>query len=289
MPSPANSVHEFCRRVLRSGNIEDKLAAPLGEGGLPLADPPEPALALDRPVRDSGLALHEGAERLPSPGALHDPAARAECLARFANHELMAVELFAWALLRWPALPAALRRSWLGVLSEEQEHCRLYLARLSAHGSRIEDHSLSGYFWRQAPAIAASPHGPKAFLCAMGLTLEQANLDFSLTYRDAFRDVGDEESARVCQRVHDDEVQHVRLAAIWLERLSAKDASGAPPTRDIDLYLEAVPFPMSPARAKGRRFDVPARRRAGLSEAFIEQVRSARSSQNTKPSDPGGA
>jgi uncharacterized ferritin-like protein (DUF455 family) len=200
----------------------------------------------------------------------------------------MAVELFAWALLRWPKLPAALRRGWLGILAEEQAHCRLYLSRLAAHGSRIEEHSLSGYFWRQAPAIAASPHGAKAFLCAMGLTLEQANLDFSLTYRDAFRDAGDEESARVCQRVHDDEVQHVRLAATWLERLSQPNAGGASPLRDIDLYLEAVPFPMSPARAKGRRFDVPARRRAGLSEEFIEQVRTSQSSRHAKPGDPRG-
>jgi uncharacterized ferritin-like protein (DUF455 family) len=289
MPRPATSVRHFCHRVLSSGALEDKLAPPLNAAGTVLDDPPGPALIVDQPVRDPGLTLHEGAERLPLPGALDDPAARAQCLARFANHELMAVELFAWALLRWPALPHALRRAWLAVLAEEQVHCRLYLARLAAHGSRIEDHSLSGYFWRQAPAIAASPHGPKAFLCAMGLTLEQANLDFSLTYRDAFRDAGDEESARVCQRVHDDEVQHVRLAATWLERLSPESDDPGSPRRDIDLYLEAVPFPMSPARAKGRRFDVPARRRAGLSDAFIEQVRTSRSSQHPGPGDPGGA
>jgi len=304
MPAPATSIREFCRRVLASGSLDDKLAAPLGERGGALDDPPGEPLELDRPARDPGLELHEGAERLPHPGALRDPAARAQCLARFANHELMAVELFAWALLRWPSLPTALRRSWLGILAEEQLHCRLYLARLAAHGSRIEDHPLSGYFWRQAPAIAASPHGPRAFLCAMGLTLEQANLDFSLTYRDAFRTAGDEESARVCQRVHDDEVQHVRLAATWLQRLADDGAPGASRDarpdadlhrdpgedgdRDLALYLAAVPFPMSPARAKGRRFDVPARRRAGLSEAFIEAVRTSRSSRRSGDDAPEG-
>jgi uncharacterized ferritin-like protein (DUF455 family) len=284
MTNPSTSVQDFCRRVLRSGALEDKLAPPVDGAGARLPDRPGPARDIDRPARDPGLELREGSDRLPHPGALDDPDARARCLARFAHHELMAVELFAWALLRWPTLTASLRRSWLGILAEEQEHCRLYLGRLAAHGGRLADHRLSGYFWRQAPAIAASPHGPRAFLCAMGLTLEQANLDFSLLYRDAFRAAGDEASARVLQRVHDDEVRHVRLAAAWLARLSP--SAEAPPRRDLDLYLEAVPFPMSAARATGRRFDAPARRRAGLSEDFIEHVRTSRSSRRARPGDP---
>ena len=97
--------------------------------------------------------------------------------------------------------------------------------------------------------------GPQAFLCAMGLTLEQANLDFSLVYRDAFRAAGDEESARACERVHEDEIRHVALASRWLRALS-------PEEEEVDRYLAAVPFPLSAARAKARRFDAAARRRA---------------------------
>jgi hypothetical protein len=48
---------------------------------------------------------------------------------------------------------------------------------------------------------------------------------------------------------------------------------------DVEAYTEAVPFPLSAARAKGKRFDVPARRRAGLSPDFIDHVRRARSTQ----------
>ena len=51
---------------------------------------------------------------------------------------------------------------------------------------------------------------------------------------------------------------------------------GIGPEVDVDAYLEAVPFPFAPTRAKGRAFDADARRRAGLSEAFIETVRTAR-------------
>jgi uncharacterized ferritin-like protein (DUF455 family) len=274
-------VRAFCIRLLGNGDLETKLVPPMCPDGSPLADAaPGPPLLVDRPVRAVGLELAAGAPPLPRPGELASPEARASCLARFAHHELMAVELFAWALLRWPELPAELRRGWLVALRDEQKHCGLYLERLYAHGSKLDDHVLSDYFWKHAPAIAASPHGPRAFLSAMGLTFEQANLDFSLLYRDAFREAGDEASARACQVIHDDEVGHVALAARWLERLSEPDRS------ETERYSEAVPFPLSAARAKARRFDVAARRRAGLGEEFIDYVRSARSTQETQPRRP---
>jgi len=272
------TVREFCRKIVESGNLEVKLAPPIGASGETLLDEPAgPPLDFDRPARDPEIEMHAGVEPLPRPGELASREARARCLARFANHELMAVEFFAWALLRWPDLPAELRCGFVAVLAEEQLHCRLYLDRLYALGSRFSDHRLSDYFWKHAPAIAASPHGPRAFLCAMGLTFEQANLDFTLIYRDGFRTAGDEETAQVCQRIHDDEVGHVRMAAHWMREL-APEGQG-----EIEAYCAAVPFPLAAARAKARRFDEAARRLAGLGEEFIAFVRSARSSQEKSP------
>jgi uncharacterized ferritin-like protein (DUF455 family) len=273
------TVREFCLRVLERGDLESKLAAPVGPEGRGLPDPDEgPAILLERPVRDPGLRMRGGSDRLPRPGQLREPAHRILCLSRFAHHELMAVEYFAWALLRWPTVPQGLRRGWLGALIDEQRHCRLYLDRLAAHDGRFETDDHSDYFWLHAPAIAASPAGPHAFLSAMGLTLEQANLDFTLIYRDGFADAGDHESAAVCQLVHDEEIAHVALAAHWMSRLDA-DEPGAQERSDLERYLDAVPFPLGPSRAKGRRFDDKARRRAGLSDALIEHVRHARSTQ----------
>jgi uncharacterized ferritin-like protein (DUF455 family) len=277
------SVRDFCLRVLESGDIESKLAPPRDARGEPLFDDATtPPICLERPARDPDLEMSAGSDKLPRPGQLSAPAARATCLARFAHHELMAVELFAWALLRWPDMPSGLRAALLGALEAEQIHCRLYLDRLAALGGQLSDYTHSNYFWQQAPVIAAAPDGPKAFLSGMGLTLEQANLDFTLIYRDAFRAHGDEASARVCQRVHDDEIGHVRLAAHWLRVLC--------PEHDRDqvaAYDASVPFPLAANRAKGRRFDVAARERAGLSAPFIEHVRKARSSQQSRVVPPG--
>ncbi|HEB88917.1 MAG TPA: DUF455 family protein [Deltaproteobacteria bacterium] len=282
--STPGTVRDFCLQALERGDLATKLRPP-GPREMPRLRDPEGVAAtfIDAPARAPGLRMRGGSDRLPRPGELSEPGNRRKCLARFAHHELMAVELFAWALLRWPDLPRALRRGWLSALIDEQRHCRLYLERLRAHGGDFETDDHSDYFWRQAPAIAASPAGARAFLAAMGLTLEQANLDFTLTYRDGFAAAGDEETARVCQRVHDEEIAHVALAAHWIRRLESEDGDIAQPDgTDLDRYLACVPFPLGPARAKGRRFEVSARRRAGLSDRFIETVRRARSPQEQR-------
>lgn len=275
MSTAPTTVRDYCLRLLDSGDLDAKLAPPRKQDGSRLDDHPAPPVFVDAPARAPELKLHKGAGALPKLKELEKSDARVLTLARFAHHELMAVELFAWALLRWPELPASLRRGFLTALAEEQAHLRLYVERLAAHGCRLGDTPLSDYFWQHAPAIADK--GPLGFLSAMGLTLEQANLDFSLLYRDAFRLAGDEESARVCQQVHDDEIGHVALAAIWLRRLKGESES------EIEAYLRSVPFPLSAARAKGRRFEVGARRRAGLGEEFIRFVRDARPYEKAGP------
>lgn len=304
MTSPPADLHALCLQILACGDLEAKLVPPIDAAGRPLpVGPSGPAVLIDRPTRNPGLRMRGGREKLPRPGELATSDHRRLCLARFAHHELMAVEYFAWAWLRWPEAPAGLRRGWIGAMADEQRHCRLYLARLAALGGDFTRDDHSDYFWRHAPAIAASPAGPAAFLAAMGLTLEQANLDFTLTYRDGFAAAGDAESAALCQQVHDDEIAHVALAARWLPRILGAPTARRPPSaderepspteeeaRDLDDYLAAVPFPLGPARAKGRRFEAAPRRRAGLSDAFIEHVRQARSSQQPpRIASPAGA
>lgn len=265
------TLSSYCLALLRSDTLEAKLFPPRQQDGSRLPDPPAACpLWIDAPGRPAAWAMCKGSDRLPKLAALHDPAARARCLARFAHHELCAVELFAWALLAFPDAPPALRRGFVGALEEEQEHLRLYLGRLAALGDAGPMPPHADYLWQQASRIRESEHPLASFLCAMGLTLEQANLDYTLLYRDAFRSAGDEEGAQVLQRVHDDEIRHVALAAHWLPRV-------APDVGDeVERYTRHVPFPLSPVRAKARRFDVAARRRAGLGDAFIAHIRDAR-------------
>ena len=271
-------MRERCLAILGSGDLEAKLARPFGPDGALLPDTERgQAQYVARPARSAGLEMRAGAARLPRPAELASPRARATCLRRFAHHELMAVELFAWALVRWPELDPELRRELALALADEQRHCRMYLERLRAHGEDFGDEPLSDYFWKHVPAIHAHPRGPLAFLAALGLTLEQANLDFTLLYADGFRRAGDEASALVSESVHRDEQRHVALAAKWLAKL-APEGEG-----EVEAYTGSVPFPLEASRAKARSFHAEARRAAGLSDALIEHVRGARATQESRP------
>ena len=267
------AVKAFSKRILCSGDLESKLARPVNE------EKSDRGTSFDLeggtlPARNSEIRFSSVGSKIPKPHQLDDPDMRASCLARFAHHELMAVELLAWALIRWPEAPLGLRQDWYEILADEQKHCRLYLERLDAHGLSLGDFELNPYFWRQAPRISKSPSGACAFLSGLGLTLEQANLDFTIIYGEAFENSGDLESSEVFKIVHRDEIRHVASASRWLKALSGEK-------KEVDRYKNSVPFPLSAARAKAKRFESAPRRAAGLEESFISFVKNSRSTQES--------
>lgn len=266
---------DFAHTVLERGDLAAKMAAPRDTDGRLLPDEHRGrAVFIDRPARDEALSMQSSPGRLPALTSLRERSARTLCFERFAHHELMAVELFAWALLAFPDAPDALRRGLAQALEEEQLHLSLYLDRLRVEGGRLGERPLSDYFWHVLPT-REDDATLLGFLAGQGLTLEQANLDFTLHYRDGFLAVGDEETAAVLQRVHDDEVGHVGLAWRWFVKL----AEGRDPAAAYD---DEVPFPLQAARAKGRRFERSARERAGMTDAFIDHVEQARPTHQAK-------
>jgi uncharacterized ferritin-like protein (DUF455 family) len=188
-----------------------------------------------------------------------DPAQRARILHGLANHELQAIELFAWALLAFPDAPAAFRRGLVAILAEEQVHCRLYLERLAALGGRFGDQPVTGYFWSKAKDLTT----PARFVAAMCLTFENANLDHAAELERAARAAGDAATADVLARVHRDEVRHVRFGWRWLRRF--KDARRTM----TQAYLDNVAWPLRPGLARGATFDPASREAAGMDAEFI--------------------
>ena len=254
-------VCEFALAVVEATDLETKLrSAPdaltdhrPGEGRTPPAGPGRPASLRIVPGRKA---------RIPPVEGMADPRQRVRILHGFANHELQAVELFAWALLAFPAAPAGFRAGLLGVLADEQRHTRLYIARVEALGDTFGTYPVSGYFWSKAAGMTS----PARFVAAMSLTFECVNLDHSLDYAAAARAHGDEASALVMERIHRDEIGHVRFGAEWLARFKASDESL------WDAYRRNLEWPLRPALAKGPHFHAQARRDAGLDEDFVSRV-----------------
>src|SRR4029079_17486326 len=102
-------------------------------------------------------------------------------------------------------------------------------------GCRFGDCPVTGHFWNKLDRLAT----PLGFLCTMGLTFENANLDFAGAYAAAARAAGDTATADVLDVVHADEIGHVRFAWVWLRKL-------APDADPWSTYLSSLSPPLSP-------------------------------------------
>lgn len=257
----------FATQIIDGPTLEDKLRPP-PEGLAALTDhEPGQAEPWRPPARCDALAIAPKKERkpLPHPSSLHDPAMRIRTLHQFANHELMAVELMAWAILAYPDAPPAFRRGLAWLVVEEQRHTQLYVDRIEQLGGYFGQAPVNDHFWRVGPSL----HTPLQWVCAMNLTFEQANLDHAPEFAAHFRDAGDEETAALLEQIELDEIQHVAFGARWLKHLSPKDADL------FEQFKRNLTNHHGPARGRAKSsFNEQARRAAGLDESFINAMRS---------------
>ncbi len=253
-------LNDFARNVLGTPDLSTKLRPPPPDLSDEARGPAAPEL---RPGRPPSLGMRPGREvKVPRLAGFSDPKQRVRILHALANHELQAVELFAWALLAFPDAPARFRQGLLRVLRDEQRHTRMYMARVEALGARFGDFPVSGYFWNKVGDL----HSPLRFICAMSLTFENANLDHTVVTAEVAHQAGDEKSALVIEQVHRDEIRHVAFGWQWLERLKHPEQSA------WDAYREALSWPLRPTKARGESFHEPSRRAAGMDPDFIEKL-----------------
>ncbi len=270
-------IRAFAEQVLFGSNIADKTSAPVGIR--PFTDE-VPGPALDAPPtlpgRPPELAFDRRlphAAQFPGAGKLSDPRGRGMVLHYFANHELLALEVMALALLRFPDAPKSFRAGIARTMVEEQSHLKLYIERMAELGVTFGTMPVNSFFWRTMKDIAT----PLEYSAAMSLTFEQANLDFAEHYEKSFRELGDEKTADILRQIHDDEIRHVEHGVIWLKRFESEKTLW-------DAYREHLRFPLTPSRAKGPVFDEAGRARAGLDAEFISQLKVFSSSKG-RPAD----
>jgi uncharacterized ferritin-like protein (DUF455 family) len=267
-------LRDFAEQVLFATTLEEKLRRPRHLTD----DRPGPARpAPDAPGRpdelrfkgtDSAKTAFPGAPRLDSE---HE---RGRLLHFFANHELLATELMALVLLRFPNAPAAFRRAVCQTMQDEQEHTRLYLERMAACGVRFGELPVSGYFWRVVAPMAS----PMDYVARLSLTFEQANLDFARHFARGFARAGDDATARLLDRIYRDEIAHVACGLKWFRRWKHPDES------DWEAFRRQLKFPLSPQRAKGFALNVEGRRAAGFDEQFIAELNVFARSKGRTPS-----
>ncbi len=267
-------LRDFAEQVLFATTLEEKLRCPANltdeRPGTPLVTPAAPG----RPAELSFKPQVSGKAEFPGLHQLENKTERGRLLHFFANHELLATELMALVLLKFPDAPAAFRKGLLQTLKDEQEHTRLYIERMRACGIEFGELPVSGYFWR-----CVSPmENPMDYVASLSLTFEQANLDFARHFARGFATVGDTDTAQLLEKIYRDEIGHVAYGLKWFRRWKQPGES------DWDAFCRTLKFPLSPQRAKGISLNVEGRRAAGLDPEFIAQLNVYSQSKGRTPS-----
>jgi len=220
-----------------------------------------PARRIEAPGRPVELAPVPPRSR-PSRGGLRDRRRRAERVHTFFHHELQATELIAWALLAFPEAPPEFQRGVVREIGDELRHMGLYASHLERLGFEVGSFGVRDWFWERVPAARTALE----FVAILGIGFEGGNLDHSARFAGLFREAGDEEGARIQEQIGAEEVAHVRFARLWFERWAG------PLT--LERWAELLPPPLTPKVMRGRRLDRESRRRAGMSEAFLDALES---------------
>ena len=269
-----STYRQFAERILFATSMEEKLAEP--QGTLSDEDRGEGGLVLKAPLRPAELQFSTQGRRAPMPG-VHQLAGERErgvLLHFFCNHELLATELMALALLKFPDAPADFRKGLLRTLREEQLHTQWYLQRMAECGVSFGEYPVNGFFWRHIAGMAS----PLDYVSRLSLTFEQANLDYAEYFSARFAEAGDGTTAALLQRIYQDEIAHVGYGLKWFRRWKGVDRT------DWQAYQELLPFPLSPARAKGTvGFNAAGRRKAGLDAEFISGLQLYSQSRGRPP------
>lgn len=267
-------IREAAERVLFAETLEEKLALPPATAsdsftGMAIAMP-------EKPGRPRELRIDAKGVRVDFPGIhrLDDDRERGVMLHFLANHELLAAELMALVLLKFPDAPKEYRAGVYAAMREEQMHTLMYVRRMRECGIHFGELPVNDYFWR----TIAPMETPVDFVTRLNLTFEQANLDFSKHYAALFRQAGDTSTAAVLEKIYQDEIGHVGHGLKWFRRWKDQGSS------DWDAYRGALHFPLTPARAKGvAPFNAEGRRLAGLDEDFIRHLEVSEQSRGRTP------
>lgn len=270
----AIELQEFAKQVLFGTTIEEKLSFPREEiidtkPGSGFTTPRQLTRPTHLMLRDDGVRAKH-----PSQAKLVDENERGKLLHFFGNHELLATELMALALLKFPDAPASFRRGLLETLKDEQIHTQLYIHRMQQCGVEFGELPLSDYFWKSV----SSMEDPLDYVTRLSLTFEQANLDYSREYSKIFETVGDTATAKILDKIYHDEIGHVGFGLKWFRRWKASGKT------DWEAFRERLVFPLSPARAKGNDFNSTGRLEAGLDFDFIKDLEIFQQSRGRTPS-----
>jgi uncharacterized ferritin-like protein (DUF455 family) len=224
------------------------------------------AFAFDCPMPD--VPARPDAPRLLPPGAMPkrgrgSAQGRLALIHALAHIEFVAMDLALDAAGRFGAeMGHGFVDDWLGVAADEAMHFALLARRLRTLGSFYGAMPAHDGLWDAARDTA---YDVAARLAIVPMVLEARGLDVTPDAIARFANAGDGRTARVLQRILDDEIRHVRFGTIHFIAICEKRGESAPEAwkRLVARHFHGSVKPP---------FNDSARRQAGLSREFMAGV-----------------
>ena len=147
--------------------------------------------------------------RMPKRGKAGSERGRIALWHALAHIEFVAIDLALDMAGRFGAeMGRAFVSDFLNVAADEAMHFALLDRKLRKLGSRYGSLPAHGGLWE---AAHETRHDVRARLAVVPMVLEARGLDVTPATRDRVRAQGDEDGARILQRILDDEIRHVRV------------------------------------------------------------------------------
>lgn len=203
--------------------------------------------------------------RVPRRG-LGSAQGRAAFFHALAHIEFNAINLALDAVCRYPALPPAFYRDWIGVAVEEALHFDLLCAHLRTLGVAYGDFDAHAGLWELALDTAGDV---LARMALVPRVMEARGLDVTPAMIERLRAAGDGGGIAILERIYHDEIGHVRLGTQWFRYACAQRGLEADAT-----FLELIRTRMR-SRLRGG-MNRTARRAAGFSAHELDALEAIR-------------
>ena len=179
-----------------------------------------------------------------------------------------------WAILAFADAEPEFRRGLLAICLDEIRHMALYAEHIESLGRRVGDFGVRDWFWKRVPSCRTKLE----FVAVMGMGLEAANLEHSANFAARFRRAGDAKGAQIQERIGAEEVAHVGFATRWFKLWTGGCS--------FEEWAERLPPPLSPWVMHGNPTAIEARRRAGMSDEFLQSLRDFVPEPKGRPAPP---
>jgi uncharacterized ferritin-like protein (DUF455 family) len=196
---------------------------------------------------------------------LHTPIGHAAFVHSICHIEFTAINLALDTGLRFCGMPPAYYRDWFAVAVEEATHFAMMSGHLSALGYRYGDFPAHGGLWDIAERSSADI---LQRLALVPRVMEARGLDVTPTLIDRLEEIGDDDGARILQRILEDEIEHVATGTRWFNYAARKRGD------DPEALFGEIVMRHGPARTQN--LNIPARLAAGFTQRELSLLASRR-------------